>query len=62
MEVDALLSHRVDDRGIEGFSGRGAGRVHDDALCTDLASEASRHLGPAGVMNAEEEDLGTVGH
>jgi hypothetical protein len=60
-DVDALLTHHLDNRGVEVLSRRRTGRVHLDTLSAYLAGERRGHLGSAGVVHAEEEDFGLLG-
>ena len=53
-------SGRLDDLRVQLCGRRAAGRAHVNLARASFVEQAGRHLAPAGVMNADEENLGNV--
>jgi hypothetical protein len=61
-DIDAVLGHGLDGHGIDAVLGLAAGGEDLDAVTPEGARVAGGHLRPAGVMHADEQDGGRVGH
>ena len=61
-DVDADLGHRGDRGGVDPVGGLGAGRADLDRVAGEVAQPAGGHLRPAGVVDADEQDAGLLGH
>jgi hypothetical protein len=61
-DVEADLGHGGDHGGVEFAGGLGACGGDEDAAGGVVAEECGGHLGPAGVVGADEQDFGDVGH
>ena len=57
-QVDAELGHRLDDRGVDVVGRGGAGGADHDPVAGVVGEEGGRHLRAAGVVDADEQDLG----
>jgi hypothetical protein len=55
-DVDASLTHRYDNRAVEGVRGVGAARSGDRGVANVMGEEAESHLRAAGVVDTEEEN------
>ena len=60
-EVDADLGHGLDDGGVDVVGRGGAGGADHDAVAGVVGEQRGGHLGAAGVVDADEQDLGAGG-
>ena len=51
-----------DGDGVDLVGGRGSGGADLDAVAGEVAQQAGGHLGAAGVVDADEQHAGLVGH
>jgi hypothetical protein len=61
-DVDADLSHRVDRDGVDLVGGFGSCGEDLDTVASEVLEESCGHLGASGVVDADEQDGGLVGH
>ena len=55
-------SQGLDDGRVDSVGRGGAGRADLDAVASEVGEVGGGHLGPAGVVDADEQDRGLVGH
>src|SRR5262245_16303546 len=56
--VDPFFRHHLDGQWMHLTLWFGAGTVDMEAVCRELAQEPFRHLTPARIAGAEDEDVG----
>jgi hypothetical protein len=54
-DVDAVLRHRGDSDGVDLVGGFGAGGTDLDGTTGKVGEISGGHLGPAGVVDADEQ-------
>ena len=60
-QVDADLGHGLDDGRVDVVGRGGAGGADDDPVAGVVGEQGGGHLGAAGVVDADEQDLGAGG-
>ena len=60
--VDTDLGHGLHDRGVDALGWLGARRADVDTPLGVVVEQRCRHLGAARVVDADEQDLGHLGH
>ena len=61
-EVNAFFAHGFDDDRVDGVGRGRSGGADFDGVVGEVAEVAGGHLGAAGVVDADEQDAGLVGH
>src|SRR5204863_1577532 len=59
-DVDADFAHRIDRNRVDLIAGLGAGGADGDAATAEPLHETGGHLASAGVVRADEADLGKL--
>jgi hypothetical protein len=60
--VEPAFGEDLGDRGVDLLAGGGAGGAHDDPAVAVVVEQHPGSDGAAGVVGADHEDLGDVGH
>src|SRR5580693_4753093 len=61
-QVEADLGHGLDDGGVDLAGGLGPGGGHADLPGGLVVEQGGGHLGPAGIVDADEEHVRDAGH
>src|SRR5439155_5019554 len=61
-DVDADLAHRLHRGRVDPVGWLAAGGTHLHGVAGQVAQPPGGHLGPAGVVHADEQDTGLVTH
>lgn len=61
-EVDAFFAHGFDYHRVDGVGRGRSGGADFDGVVGEVSEIAGGHLGAAGVVDANEQDAGLVGH